>query len=106
MVSSTTLIPPTRADWTAYGAHTSGSTAPPRGATRQATGGTSTTSTTNAERSRGCRYPRIGHKIAPFMLHSLMLGRSLECYGEHEGRPPVSTTRRRVIAVDALQIQR
>jgi predicted dithiol-disulfide oxidoreductase (DUF899 family) len=30
--------------------------APPRGATRQATGGTSTTSTTSAERSRGCRW--------------------------------------------------
>jgi predicted dithiol-disulfide oxidoreductase (DUF899 family) len=37
--SSTTPIPPMRADWTASGACTSGSTAPPRGATRRASGG-------------------------------------------------------------------
>src|SRR5437773_12355239 len=39
-----------RADWTASGACTSGSTAPPRGATRRASGGGATTSTTRAER--------------------------------------------------------
>src|SRR5437870_12965583 len=39
-----------RADWTASGACTSGSTAPPRGATRRASGGAGTTSTTRAER--------------------------------------------------------
>jgi hypothetical protein len=50
---STTPIPPMRADWTASGERTSGSTAPPRGATRQATGGTATTSTTSAEPSYG-----------------------------------------------------
>src|SRR3989449_10883455 len=38
-----------RADWTASGACTSGSTAPPRGATRRASGGAATTSTTGAE---------------------------------------------------------
>src|ERR1700726_4317919 len=42
-----------RADWTASGACISGSTAPPRGATRRASGGATTTSTT--EPSRGCR---------------------------------------------------
>src|SRR5215831_21037653 len=52
MASSITLIPPMRADWTASGACTSGSTAPPRGATRRASGGAATTSTTGAERSR------------------------------------------------------
>src|ERR1700732_1002568 len=52
MASSTTPIPPTRADWTASGACTSGSTAPPRGATKRASGGAATTSTTRAERSR------------------------------------------------------
>src|SRR5947209_558391 len=41
-----------RADWTASGACTSGSTAPPRGVTRRASGGAATTSTTSAERSR------------------------------------------------------
>src|SRR5580704_4288278 len=41
-----------RGDWTASGACTSGSTAPPRGATRRASGGAATTSTTSAERSR------------------------------------------------------
>src|SRR2546428_1034650 len=46
-----------RADWTASGACTSGSTAPPRGATRRASGGAATTSTTSAEPSRGCRGP-------------------------------------------------
>src|SRR5688572_6983794 len=45
-------MPPMRADWTASGACTSGSTAPPRGATRRASGGAATTSTTRAERSR------------------------------------------------------
>src|SRR6185436_15043505 len=44
-----------RADWTASGACTSGSTAPTRGATRRASGGAATTSTTSAERRRGCR---------------------------------------------------
>src|SRR5947207_775085 len=41
-----------RADWTASGACISGSTAPPRDATRRAPGGAATTSTTRAERSR------------------------------------------------------
>src|SRR5205809_725976 len=40
-----------RADWTASGACTSGSTAPPRGATRRASGGSATTSTTSADPS-------------------------------------------------------
>src|SRR6266540_4899685 len=39
-----------RADWTASGACTSGSTARPRGATKRASGGAATTSTTRAER--------------------------------------------------------
>src|SRR5437667_2984238 len=38
-----------RADWTASGACTSGSTAHPRGATRRACGGAGTTSTTSAD---------------------------------------------------------
>src|SRR5712664_2520936 len=45
-----------RADWTASGACTSGSTAHPRGATKRASGGAATTSTTSAEPSRGCRW--------------------------------------------------
>jgi Bacterial protein of unknown function (DUF899) len=40
---------------TACGARISGSTAPPRAATRQPTGGVATTSTPSAERRRGCR---------------------------------------------------
>src|SRR6266498_3009729 len=56
MASSTTPIPPMRADWTASGACTSGSTAHPRGATRRASGGAATMSTTSAEPSRGCRW--------------------------------------------------
>src|SRR5713101_4321810 len=44
-----------RADWTPSGACSSGSTAHPRGATRRASGGAATTSTTSAERHRGCR---------------------------------------------------
>src|SRR5437879_99030 len=50
MAWSTTPIPPMRADWTASGACTSGSTAPPRGATRRASGGAAMTSTTKDER--------------------------------------------------------
>src|SRR5882762_2466088 len=49
-----------RADWTASGAFTSGSTAHPRGATRRASGCAATTSTTSAERSRGCRWRNQG----------------------------------------------
>src|SRR5260370_28675137 len=49
-----------RADWTASGACTSGSTAPPWGATRRASGGAATTSTTSAEPSRGCRWRNRG----------------------------------------------
>src|SRR5438477_9566784 len=45
-----------RADWTASGACTSGSTAPPGAATRRGSGGAATTSTRRAERSRGCRW--------------------------------------------------
>src|SRR5437899_5544167 len=44
-----------RADWTACGACNSGSTAPPRGATRRASGGAAMTSTRSAERRRGPR---------------------------------------------------
>src|SRR6266699_4852120 len=60
MASSITPIPPMRADWTASGACTSGSTAHPRGATRRAFGGAATTSTTSAERSRGFRWRNRG----------------------------------------------
>src|SRR3989441_825310 len=53
-----------RADWTASGACTSGSTAHPRGATRRASGGAAMTSTTSAERSRGCRGATAGGEIS------------------------------------------
>src|SRR2546430_3763731 len=53
-----------RADWTASGAFTSGSTAHPRGATRRASGCAATTSTTSAERSRGCRGATAGLEIS------------------------------------------
>src|SRR5215468_1867724 len=53
MASSITPIPPMRVDGTASGACISGSTAPPRGATRRASGGVATTSTASAEPSRG-----------------------------------------------------
>src|SRR5207245_2016149 len=62
--SSTTPIPPMRADWTASGACTSGSTAPPTGATRRASGGAATTSTTRAERNRRCRGATAGLGIS------------------------------------------
>src|SRR5512145_2160842 len=61
MASSTTPIPPMRADWTLSGACTRGSTARPGGATRRASGGAATTSTTSAEPSRGASLPlRLG----------------------------------------------
>src|SRR5262245_12225369 len=50
MASSTTRTPRTPAAWTASGACTSGSTAPPGDATTRASGGAATTSTTGAER--------------------------------------------------------
>jgi hypothetical protein len=49
-----TPIPPMCADWTASGACTSGSTAPPRGATRRASGGAATTSTTPSDAAEAC----------------------------------------------------
>src|SRR5439155_9747171 len=64
MASSTTPIPPMRADWTASGACTSGSTAHPKGATRRASGGAATMSTTSAERSRGCRGATAGRQVS------------------------------------------
>src|SRR5437016_5550935 len=64
MASSTTPIPPMRADWTASGACTSGSTAHPRGVTRRSPGGAATTSTTRAERSRRCRGATAGLDIS------------------------------------------
>src|SRR5881409_315256 len=57
-----------RADWTASGACTSGSTAPPRGATRRAPGGAATTSTTRAERNRRCRGATAGLEISQHMV--------------------------------------
>src|SRR4051794_37565644 len=51
MASSTTPTPLMRAAWTASGACTSGSTAHPGDATRQACGGATTTGTTRAD---GC----------------------------------------------------
>src|SRR5213595_1960090 len=53
-----------RGDWTASGACTSGLTAHPRGATRRASGGAATTSTTRADRCRGCRAATAGHEIS------------------------------------------
>src|SRR5438309_9659113 len=44
-----------RADWTASGGCTSGSTAPPRDATRRASGGAGTTSTTRDEHDADVR---------------------------------------------------
>src|SRR5438132_5334139 len=44
-----------RADWTASGGCTSGSTAPPRDATRRASGGAATTSTTRDEHDADVR---------------------------------------------------
>src|SRR5213595_896212 len=53
-----------RGDWTASGACTSGLTAHPRGATRRASGGAATTSTTRADRCRGCRAATAGQEIS------------------------------------------
>src|SRR5436309_5052876 len=53
-----------RADWTASGACTSGSTAHPGGATRRASGCAATMSTTRAEQSRGCRGATAGLEIS------------------------------------------
>src|SRR2546427_85864 len=53
-----------RAGWTASGACTSGSTAHPGGATRRASGCAATTSTTRAERRRGCRGAAAGLEIS------------------------------------------
>src|SRR5262249_39417212 len=46
---------------------TSGSTAPPGHATRQASGGAAMTSTTRAERSRGCRAATVAMMLPPLV---------------------------------------
>src|SRR2546426_7366225 len=51
-----------RADWTAFGACTSGSTARPGGATRRTCGGSATTSTPSAERRRDYRGATAGRR--------------------------------------------
>src|SRR3989454_12025992 len=53
-----------RADWTASGACINGSTAHPRGATRRASGGAATTSTTRVEPNRRCRGAPGGLEIS------------------------------------------
>src|SRR5437879_4580376 len=53
-----------RAGWTASGGCTSGSTVHPRGATRRGSGSAAMTSTTSAERSRGCRGATAGLEIS------------------------------------------
>jgi predicted dithiol-disulfide oxidoreductase (DUF899 family) len=70
--SFTTPIPPMRADWTASGACISGSTAPPRVATKRASGGAATTSTTKmrqktaaSERPAGIWRTKCNIKIQP-----------------------------------------
>src|SRR5260221_14773480 len=87
-----------RADWTASGACTSGSTAPPRGATRRAaSGGAATTRTTSAKRSLGCRGAtggtgdRTTHGFRASFPASLLrrLGAALRCQrggGDRLGR--------------------
>src|SRR5262249_55573278 len=57
-----TPIPPMRADWTASGACTNGSTAPPKGATRRAPGGSATTSTTWVVRRHGRANPHAANQ--------------------------------------------
>src|SRR5438128_3871947 len=56
-----------RADWTASGAGSRGSTAHPGGATRRASGCAATMSTTSAERRRRCRQAAAGLEISPRM---------------------------------------
>src|SRR2546429_3444910 len=65
-----------RADWTPSGACTSGSTAPPRGATRRASGGAATTNTPSAERE-DYLYPlrsKGGHVYKSLLLAITLLG--------------------------------
>src|SRR5258705_4807721 len=57
-----------RADWTASGACTSGSTVPPGGATRRASGGATTTCTTRIEPSRGRRWRNRQREISTAMV--------------------------------------
>src|SRR5262245_28608388 len=83
MASSTTPIPATRAAWTASGACTSGSTAPPGDATRPAWGGAVTTNTTSGELKRGDHRRNRGtgalttHGVRPHVLRRL--GAALGC---------------------------
>src|SRR5262249_24586832 len=57
MASFITPIPPSRADWMGCGACINGSTAPPRDATRRASGGAVTTNMAGAENGRAEHHP-------------------------------------------------
>src|SRR6266542_1167831 len=83
-----------RAGWTPSGACTRGSTAPPRVATRRASGGAATTSTARAERSDECRHATqrtedlTTHGIRANFGASLLrrLGAALRCQRDGDGR--------------------
>src|SRR5262245_32391519 len=79
-------MPVTRAEWTASGACTSGSTARPGGVTRRASGGGATTSTTRAERGRGCRGAIPEPEISRGMASERASGGHREEAGQGVGR--------------------
>src|SRR6266852_1907699 len=58
-----------RADWTASGACTNGSTAPPRGATRRASGGATATATTTALRREDVSDAHVGGGACGALRH-------------------------------------
>src|SRR5262245_4785977 len=69
------------ADWTAFGACISGSTAHPRGVTKRASGGVATTSTTSDEGCHGC------HGFPAFPTRILRrLGAALRCQRGRDDR--------------------
>src|SRR5438876_4649446 len=73
-----------RAVWTASGACTNGSTAHPRGATRRASGGAATTSTTGAERTRGARPATTLRRRAPLRDRDHERRVFARCFDSHE----------------------
>src|SRR5262249_52373476 len=113
--SSTIPIPPMRADWTPSGACTSGSTEPPRGATRRASGGAATTSTgrflrtparvatQRMRRREPCPYgPKVNYHLGTLETHGLVHVASERRWGGLTERLLVATASSFVVSPSAL----
>src|SRR2546430_15152007 len=96
-----------RADWTACGACTSGSTAPPRGATRRASGGAAMTSTTRDEHDANARTDMASRRgVVPWHVDRDDGGDDAAVLGPNAvALPPARSSRRRHSALRSVRVR-